>query len=199
MKTRAIFLAVFFFISLACSATLTINPQQTYSQPEQSIGFDFSSQSPSSPDGDRAAPTHVFIHKYPFPTDGFVTGVTFVNDSDSKAEEITLLILRPLGGGWEVIHRVDLSEDDRPSTKTGITTLSLGTSLAVEKGDIFAHWQFGKTGPIPLNDEHLSFDGLSVGKFGLDSKDIEEGHVLTNENFSGGRDYFINLIFEETP
>ena len=67
------------------------------------------------------------------------------------------------------------------------------------KGDIFAHWQLNDTGPIPLNDESSSFEGLSFGKFGISSKEIEKGQVILNENFSGGRDYFINLIFEESP
>ncbi len=199
MKIKLFFLAAIFCISLACNAIAPVNQPQTSSQSTSAIGYDFSGQTPASPEGDIAAPTHIFIHKYPIPSDGFVTGITILNDTDSLEEDFTLLILRPIGGGWKVIHRMDISEEDQVSTKAIDSNVHFKISLAVTKGDIFAHWQFGDTGPIPLNDEGSSFEGLSFGKFGISSKEIEKGQVILNESFSGGRDYFINLIFEEAP
>ncbi len=199
MKIKLFFLAAIFSISLACNAIVPTNQPQTFSQSTLAIGYDFSDQTPTSPEGDLAAPTHIFIHKYPIPRDGFVTGITILNDTDSLEEDFTLLILRPIGGGWKVIHRMDISEEDLASTKTTGSNVHFRVSLAVKKGDIFAHWQLNDTGPIPLNDEGSSFEGLSFGKFGITSKEIEKGQVILNENFSGGRDYFINLIFEAAP
>lgn len=197
MKTKIFFLAAIFAVSLACSAIApTSQPQQADPQSTLSIGYDFSDQVPAFPEGDAKAPNHIFVHKYPIPGNGFITGITLLNDSDSLEEDFTLLILRPISGGWEVIHRMDISEDDQSSAETGITSIPFGTSLAVEKGDIFAHWQLRDSGSIPLNNESSSFEGLSFGKYGLGSTDIEEGQVIPNGNFSGGRDYFINLIFE---
>lgn len=196
MKTKIFSLAAILIITLACSTIAPTSQPQVSTPSTQSIGYDFSDQAPALPEGDEAAPNHIFVHKYPIPEDGFITGITLLNDTDSLEEDFTLLILRPISGGWEVIHRVDVSEDDQVSAETGITNIAFGTPLAVEKGDIFAHWQFSKTGAIPFNDEGSAYEGLSFGKFGLESKDIEEGQIIPNENYSGGRDYFINLIFE---
>jgi hypothetical protein len=200
MRKRTFFLVAIISITLACNTIATTpSSPQTHSDSLQLIGFDFSDQTPINPEGDNSAPTHLFVHKYPIPNDGLIIGVTYLNDSDSVAENITFLILRPIGGGWKVIHRADLIEDDLPPATTGTTTFSFETSLAVKKGDIFAHWQPAQTGPIPLNLESSPFDGLSFNKVGFSTKDIEEGEIILSENFSGGRDYFINLIFEETP
>ncbi len=199
MKIKLFFLAAIFSISLACNAIVPKNQPQASSQSTLAIGYDFSDQTPANPEGDLAAPTHIFIHKYPIPSDGFVTGVTILSDTDSLEEDFTLLILRPIGGGWKVIHRMNLSKDDQSSMENGIVNIPFEVSLAVKKGDIFAHWQLNDTGPIPLNDEGSSFEGLSFGKFGITSKEIKKGQVILNENFSGGRDYFINLIFEAAP
>lgn len=196
MKTKIFFVAAILAVSFACNVIAPTSQPQTSIQSSQSIGYDFSDQTPSYPEGDEAAPNHVFVHKYSIPEDGFITGITLLNDSDSLEEDFTLLILRPIKGGWEVIHRVDVSGDDHASTETGIKTIPFGTPLPVKKGDIFAHWQFSKTGAIPLNEEGSAYEGLSFGKFGLSSNDIEEGQIIANEGFSGGRDYFINLIFE---
>jgi hypothetical protein len=196
---KILFPALLLFLLLACNVMTSTSPLQTEEHSQHSIGFDFSGHEPSIATGDMSAPTHLFVHKYPFPSDGFVTSVTLLNDSDDWPEPFTLLILRPIVGGWKVIHRVNIGEDDQPSANTGLTTIYFGTPLEIKKGDMFAHWQFGGTGPIPLNDDTSSIDGLSFGKFGLSSADIEEGQVLSNQGYSGGRDYFINLSFEATP
>lgn len=192
MKIKILLLSLFFFLFLACNILTPINQSQA-------IGFDFSGKTPHTPTGDRNAATHLFIHKYPFPSTGRVTGITFLNDTDGGTEAFSLLILRPTDDGWEVIHRVDISDEDIPVTKTGSTSIQFETALDVVKGDLFAHWQPDDTGPIPLNDENSSIEGLSFGKVGFHSEDIEEGQFILNQGFSGGRDYFINLIFEATP
>jgi len=169
------------------------------------IGFNFANRAPEGPGGDSAAPDHVFIHMYPMPGHGLITGVTYLNDNEinrpETSEPIILLVLRPVTGGWRVIYRVTLADDDRPPTTQGITTVKLDSPLPVEKGDVFAHWQPGAqpTGAIPLNVDRSSTDGLSVGKFGFSSEDVEVGQIIANSGFSGRRDYFINVIFEPAP
>jgi hypothetical protein len=192
MKTKILFFSISIFLLLACNA---LNPGGLPQDGPQVIGFEFFNQEPGIPTGDRSASTHLFIHKYPFPSDGIVTGVTFLNDSDGGAEMFTLLILRPTSEGWEVIHRVDIEADDMPVSKTGMTTVSFGVALDVKKGDIFAHWQPDDTGPIPMNEENEAVEGLSFGKVGFQSEDVEEGNIISKQGFSGGRDYFITLNF----
>lgn len=164
------------------------------------IGFDFTDRRPEDTRGDISAASHLFIHNYPMPEAGFITGVTYLNDCEIGSmeipETITLLILRPTTQGWKIIHRVTLPADDNPPATTGITSFQLDTSLPVEKGDIFAHWQSEETGPILVNYGGSSIDGLSNGKFGFDSADIEVGQVIIGRDFNGQRDYFINLFFE---
>ncbi|MFZ5911122.1 MAG: hypothetical protein ACOYYU_14005 [Chloroflexota bacterium] len=199
MKTKVLLLPLSLLLLLACRMLVPVSQTQIDPDSSQAIGFDFSGQTPQTPTGDRSAATHLFVHKYPFPSSGSVTGVTFLNDSDGGAEMFTLLILRPGSEGWQVIHRVDIEGDDLPPAKTGITSIRFGTPLEVHRGDLFAHWQPDDTGPIPMNDENSSVEGLSFGKVGFSSEDIEEGQFILNQGFSGGRDYFINLVFEETP
>ena len=108
MKIKILLLSLFFFLFLACNILTPINQSQA-------IGFDFSGETPHTPTGDRNAATHLFIHKYPFPSTGRVTGITFLNDTDGGTEAFSLLILRPTDDGWEVIHRVDISDEDIPA------------------------------------------------------------------------------------
>ena len=197
MKTKILLLTLSFLFLLACNILAPINQLQT--DTPRAVGFDFSGRTPHASTGDRSAATHLFVHKYSFSSTGYVTGITFLNDSDGGTEPFTLLILRPVSGGWEVIHRVDIEGEDMPPAKTGITTIYFGIPLNVKRGDLFAHWQPDDTGPIPLNDENLSEEGLSFGKVGFHTEDIEEGQFILNQDFSGGRDYFINLIFEAAP
>jgi len=168
------------------------------------IGFDFTNRTPEGSAGDDAAPNHLFVHNYPFPSTGYITGVIYLNDkelfgSPEVSEPITLLILRPVADGWMVIHRFKILDDESPPTKGGITTFKLESPLPVEKGDIFAHWQLeASAGSIPLNGDKTSIDGLSSGDFGFNSEDIEEGKVISGR-FTGRRDYFINVIFQPIP
>ena len=195
MKIKLLLFPLSLLFLLACNAVAP-----TFESPnEQTFGFDFSEQVPQIPTGDRSAPMHLFVHKYPFYSNGTITTVTFLNDSDGGSEAFVLLILRPTDDGWMVIHRVDIESDDQPSAKTGVTTFQFGTPLSVQKGDIFGHWRLEETGAIPLNDENLSIDGLSFGKFGINANELEEGQFIRNQGFSGGRDYFINIIFQASP
>ncbi len=192
MKTKLLLFPLSLLFLLACNAATPIL------QPQQVFGFDFSEQVPQIPTGDRSAPTHLFVHKYPFYSNGTITGVTFLNDSDGGSETFVLLILRPINSGWKVIHHVNI-EDDQPSAKSDVTTIHFETPLSVQKGDVFGHWQPEETGAIPLNDENSSIEGLSFGKFGISADETEEGQFIPNQGFSGGRDYFINIIFQTPP
>ena len=196
----SLFLLVSF--SLACrSITIALDQKTSIAEsvaPVQQIGFNFSSQSPEIPEGDLSAPRHLFLHTYPMPNDGFITDVAYLNDNDTVSEPFDLLLLRPDNKGWKIVYRINLS-DDNPPAKTGIAIINLPYPLSVQKNDIFAHWQAGANGAIPLNIDDLSFDGFSVGQYGFRSEDIEMGQQIENKGFSGHRDYFVNLIFTATP
>jgi hypothetical protein len=192
-KKTLLFVPIFLFL-LACRAAFSLGQPRTHL-----VGYDLWGQSPQVPTGDRSAAGHVFIHKYPFTTDGYVTGVSFLNDSDGGSEVFALLVLRPLDDGWLVVHHLEIEGDDQPPSKTGVTTIHFTTPLSVEKGDVFGHWQFDDTGPIPMNLENHSIDGLSFGKSGFIASDVDTGRIISREGFSGGRDYFINLLFQSAP
>ena len=204
LKQRRLFSKLFFLtvFSLSCSSiTIAVDreyPTAKSSMPTQQIGFDFASQSPALPEGDASAPLHLFLHKYHVPNNGFITGVAYLNDSDTTLESFDLLMLRPDNKAWKVIYRINLS-DDSPPAKTGITVLTLPSPLFVQKNDLFAHWQYEADGAIPLNAENASFDGLSMGQYGFRSADVEIGQRIDTDGFSGQRDYFINIIFTTTP
>ncbi|MBI5964248.1 MAG: hypothetical protein HY863_12290 [Chloroflexi bacterium] len=196
---KLLLLAIF---SLSCSGvTIAIDtgyPTAESVIPTQQIGLDFAVQSPSLPEGDASASLHLFLHNYHVPNNGLITGVTYLNDSDTISESFDLLILRPDNQGWKVLHRINLS-DDSPPAETGITLLALPSPLSVQKNDIFAHWQYEAEGAIPLNIDNASFDGFSMGQYGFLSSDIEIGQHINKDGFSGLRDYFINIIFTTTP
>ncbi len=191
-------LCLLVIFSLACNAVTLAHPDANSTTSTQKVGFDFAKQTPQFSEGDTSASLHLFLHKYHMPNDGFITGVTYLNDSDTIAESFDLLILRPDTKGWKVIHRISLS-DDSPPAKTGVTVLTLPTSLPVQKNDIFAHWQNEAGGAIPMNGDDESFDGFSMGRYGFRSNDIEVGQYIDKSGFTGQRDYFINIIFSTTP
>jgi hypothetical protein len=200
LKLTFILLAPFMVASLACSGLIPRKARVEMAERTEPLGFDFTNRSPDSPDGDEGAPNHVFIHQYPMPEDGLITGLIYRNDTDEVSEIIDLLILRSVRRGWEVVHRVELPADDRPTATRGISTLELDPALPVNKGDVFAHWQpeVRPTGPIPLNLARASIDGLSVGEFGFDSDEVQVGDIIDEDGFTGRRDYFLNLIFKPT-
>jgi hypothetical protein len=134
------------------------------------------------------------------PEDGLITGVIYLNDTDEVSEIIDLLILRSVSGGWEVIYRIELPADDRPPVIRGISTLELDPALSVKKGDVFAHWQpeARPTGPIPMNLASAFIDGFSVGEFGFSSSEVQVGEIISDNGFTGRRDYSMNIIFKAT-
>jgi len=189
-------------LSFACrSITITIDnnsPASTSVVSTQQIGFNFSEQVPSAPKGDTSARRHLFLHEYSMPSNGFVTGIIYLNDSDKAVETFDLLILRPNDDGWKVIYRINLS-DDMPPTQTGTTIVNLPSPLAVQKNDIFGHWQDTPNGAIPLNLDNKSVDGFSVGQYGFQFSEVEVGQQIGIDGFNGQRDYFINVVFSTNP
>ncbi|MCC6568260.1 MAG: hypothetical protein IT315_03385 [Anaerolineales bacterium] len=185
-------------VSLACSSiTIAIDGNSSTPQPvlqTRQIGFDFSGQIPSSPKGDSSARRHLFLHEYSMPSDGFINGIIYLNDSDKAVEQFDLLILRPNNNGWKVIYRIQMS-DDSPPAQTGTVVVKLPAPLTVQKNDIFAHWQDSPNGAIPLNIDDASVDGFSVGQYGFQSSQVDVGQQIDINGFIGERDYFINLVF----
>lgn len=194
-------ISVLLVSSLACKASFLQNIRTDIVDKTALVGYDLTHRNPVSPDGDRKASTHVFIHNYPMPNDGTISGVMYMNDTDEIPETITLLLLHPINGGWKVVHSFSLPEDDLPPATSGFVSLELNTPLPVEKGDLFAHWQpeSEPTGPIPFNPDGSSHEGLSVGKFGFNLEDVSPGQTIPNAGFTGQRDYFINVIFKPKP
>ena len=197
-----IFFAILMVLSLACqSVTVAIDNNSPVSESvvsTQQIGFDFTEQVPSFPKGDISARRHLFLHEYSMPSNGSVIGIIFCNDSDKAVETFDLLVLRPNDDGWKVIYRMSLS-DDTPPTQTGTTAVNLPSPWAVQKNDVFAHWQDSPNGAIPLNIESESVDGFSVGQHDFQSSEVEVGEQIDINGFSGPRDYFINVVFSTNP
>lgn len=205
MERKYSYLIIFFIIIiLFCLAfLLTLGDffeRVNIVQQKETIGFDFSGQMPEEPQGGVSGAAHIFVHQYPMPSDGFITGVTYLNDREPDGielpETITLLVLRPVVGGWEIVHHVTLPQDDNIPATTGETIFELPEPVPVQKGYVFAHWLAEKKGPIPINLDATSIDGRSVGKFGFTAADIKIGKIIKNEGFTGNRDYFLNVIFE---
>lgn len=202
IHSHIIFITFLIVLSLAChSVTITIDSNSPTSESvteTRQIGFDFSEQVPSSPEGDTSARRHLFLHEYSMPLEGFVTGIVYLNDSDTAIEAFDLLILRPGEDGWEVVYRINVS-DDTPPAQRGTTVVNLSSPLAVKSGDIFAHWQDSPNGALPLNIDNDSLDGFSIGQYGFQSFEVEVGQQIGIDGFNGHRDYFINVAFSASP
>lgn len=187
---------------LACRSVSVLiegsSPLSAPAAPTQQIGFDYSEQIPELPKGDNSARRHLFLHEYPMPSHGFITGIIYVNDSDKAVETFDFLVLHPNEDGWKVIYRMSVS-DDNPPSQTGTTTINFSSPLAVQKNDIFAHWQDNPNGAIPLNTDDESIDGFSLGQYGFQASDVEVGRQIDVNGFSGHRDYFINVLFSTKP
>ncbi|OQX64547.1 MAG: hypothetical protein B6I38_05325 [Anaerolineaceae bacterium 4572_5.1] len=208
MKRKLALPIILLGISLVCCLAVVLALGDFYARIETSpqretIGFDFSNQTPKEPQGGMAGAAHVFVHNYSMPSAGFITGVTYLNDRELDGPElpetITLLVLRPVVGGWEVVYRIALPRDDSVPTTTGVTTFDFPHPVPVQKGYVFAHWLEEAKGPIPMNIDADAVAGRSVGKFGFSSEDVEVGQIIKNEGFTGNRDYFLNVIFEFAP
>jgi len=185
-------------VSLSCKSLPPFKSDQGKSRRATAIGFDLTHRNLDHPQGDRNAQKHIFIHNYPMPGDGLVTGTICLKDADQTPESIRLLILRPGPEGWEIMHSLSLPADDHPKSQTGIDTFQFNPPLPVEEGDIFAHWHpaTDPSGPIPYNSDDASIKGLTVGKYGFRLEEVQRGKMIPNRGFTGQRDYFINLIFQ---
>ena len=200
-RQSPLILLVFLVVVLLACRSITVNNTALTPAPivlTQQIGFDFSQQIPSAPKGDTSARRHLFLHEYPMPAHGFITGITYLNDSDKAVETFDLLILRPNEDGWKVTYRISLS-DDMPATQTGTTVVNLPSPWSVQKNDIFAHWQNIANGAIPLNVDNETLEGVSVGQYGFPPSTVEVGEQIGIDGFSGQRDYFINVVFSTNP
>jgi hypothetical protein len=75
---------------------------------------------------------------------------TVLNDDDFEPQSVDFLVLRPNGdGSYEVIHRVTITDDTPDATDSGTTDSPL-PDLAVQAGDVLAHWG-DTTLPIPAD------------------------------------------------
>ena len=166
----------------------------------ETIGFDFQNRVPSVPSGDTGAGRHLFIHRYPIPGNGYVNGFEYLNDYKNgypeKQERIVLLLLRPDIGSWKIFYRYD-TVDDNPVRTDGITRIIFKSPVRVRKGDIFATYQpsDSPTGGIPLNEDAACIDGKSSGLFGFADESLQINAKISDQGFSGCRDYFIHLLF----
>ena len=120
------------------------------------------------------------------PSAGVLTAMTILNDTDTDAESVDLLVLRETAvNTYTVIQRVPVT-DDTPSATTGTTVYPLA-SLAVLAGDILAH--AGDTaGPIPL-----SVVSTGPGDVELFFHTTGVGGTLNFTPFPQSRDYFYNV------
>ena len=165
------------------------------------VGYPLDHSTPSVPGGDMSAGGHIFVHNYPMPANGWITGVKYLNDYEPEIDEITesaiILVLRHETTGFRVIGHAELPLDDNPARTKGISTYIFPQPIKVAQGDLLAHYQpIGQsTGPIPLNIEGSAAPGLSVGKAGFSLDDILLGSLISDAGFSGLRDYYITAIF----
>jgi hypothetical protein len=213
MNSKLYFILIFISIFLSCHANTPIKVVQCQTIPKESfkvktdssvvnVGFEFGNIIPEHPEGDNAAPKHLFIHQYLMPKSGEVIGVTYLNDKEYDHSEFSentdFLILRKVEKGWRIISRTSLPCDDEKPATTGTTTIIFDNTISVEKDDCYANWQSSDmpTGPIPNNIENRSIEGKSFGKYGFDDNDLKVGNVISDEGFSGPRDYYINVLFK---
>jgi hypothetical protein len=165
------------------------------------MGYEFDGQTAQYPGGDIAAGGHIFIHLYPMPADGQITGLEYARDCEvsglEQREEIFVLVLRPVEGGYQVVFRQELLVDDIDPTCGGIGRFEFEQPLPVLRGDVLAHWQpDGQAGgPIPLNADQSAVEGRSVGKAGFVFSDTQVGNFISADGFSGRRDYFMYGLY----
>lgn len=164
------------------------------------VGFNNFAAPASAPGGDGA--TQLLVKDpYAMPAAGSVTSVRMLADSDATPEVADLLILRPNGSNYDVVYRVTLAPDDTASWvgEGAQKTYVLPTPLAVQAGDIFAHWAPG-TAPIPYRNTGNN-PGLSRYRLSVPSSQLDVGQSFDqNAGFNAeARDYYVNLNFVDAP
>ena len=164
------------------------------------VGFDNFAAPANAHVGDGA--TQLLVKDpYAMPAAGSVTSVRMLADSDTAQEAADLLILRPSGSNYDVVYRVPLPADDTASwVGEGATkTYVLPAPLAVQAGDVFAHWAAG-TAPIPYRNTGNN-PGLSRYRLNVPTDQLDVGDSFDqNSGFSAeARDYYVNLNFIGAP
>ncbi|MCA9246764.1 MAG: NPCBM/NEW2 domain-containing protein, partial [Planctomycetales bacterium] len=108
---------------------------------------------PGSTAGDGGAANLLFLQTdYVAPADGFISNFTLRNDSDTAAERVDLLVLRPTGGdNYDVVHRVTIGTEDNDAATSGVRTYDIG-NLPVQAGDVLGHWAPQSGGAVPFSN-----------------------------------------------
>lgn len=166
------------------------------------VGFDYDQQIAATFSGNNNAPGTIFIHRYPFPSDGNLIGVEYLNDCEpvgtEQREEVFLLILRPTTGGYQILFRQELPVDDIDPACLGTTRVDFSQPLPVQRGDLLATWQPEEesNGPIPFNSDEYSVEGRTSARSGFSFSDTTPGQIILSGGFEGKMDYFFRGIFE---
>jgi hypothetical protein len=187
---------------LSCLGGAAVFSLRKRTQQPIRLGYDFRGRQVSTPGGDISAGGHIFIHLYPMPVDGTLTGLEYANDCEANGveqrEEIFVLVLRPVSGGYQVIFRQELLPDDINPVCDGINRFEFATPLPVLRGDLLAHWQPGiqSGGPIPMNIDSAVVEGRTYGKAGFSFDNTNVGSFISSDGFGGSRDYFMVGLFD---
>lgn len=200
-----ILLALILLVNLCCLlavfCNLSLNSARNIFHKSTYIGFDFSERKPELLSGDQTAAGHLFIHQYPFDEDGYLNGIRTVQDKEPLTLEIPestyFVILHPELGGLRITHLIKIPPDDQPPSSESIDIYNFPEPIKVRKGDVYGHWHPADcpTGQIPLNTDSTSIEGKTMGKAGFEWMDVQPGNLVSLENFSGRRDYYLNVIF----
>ena len=171
------------------------------------VGNDLSAPVPGGGDGGSdgalmvmgyypATPTSDFV----IPSNGILTAMTILEDTDTTAEPADLLVLRQTAvNTYLVIQRATVTDDAVPAT-TGTTTYPLA-NLAVQAGDIIGHTTMGGGvgGPIPTITDNIN----GPGELELVYDTTVVGGTINFTPFGGGkvaaRDYFYNVTLIPEP
>ncbi|MCA9066026.1 MAG: hypothetical protein KDA96_23320, partial [Planctomycetaceae bacterium] len=127
-------------------SALASEPQPEFHGPDLTQTF-------SQPGGDGGAANFLFIHDdfAPITSTSTITALYLAPDADSTPINFDLLVLRPAGGDFTVVHRVSLTDSDVVSTDAdGVRKLYVGL-LDVQAGDVLAHWSAVAGGSIPFS------------------------------------------------
>ena len=155
---------------------------------------DLMTGNPGAGGGDGGSSEHLFLHQtVVVPEDGMLTKQTLREDSDIVSETANLLVLRPTGNlnEYTVIHRVEFTDDLVPAT-TGTTDYPLA-KLAVEAGDVLAHWWDTQPGgPIPFTNGIFG-DTRTAWDTPVLSGELGVGDTYTFVQAGGPRDYWFNV------
>jgi len=166
---------------------------------------------PAAANGDGGSTNHLFLHTgIVVPLPGTLTMLTSREDGDENSEEFNLLVMRPTGteNEFTIAARQQLFDDVPPAT-TGTTSYALN-NLAVQAGDVLAHfWDMQNPGSIPFSndpegDTNTIWDGTEsaaghAASSGPQSGDLEVGDTFAFVENGGVRDYWFNVTHVPEP